>query len=81
MHQIKKGSLTYYGQIDESTGQPHGIGRMTFNCSSIYEGIFVDGVRKGFGRMITVDNCERASVKDWKNVVYTGLFKENDFSG
>lgn len=45
MHQIKKGSLTYYGQLDESTGQPHGIGRMTFNCSSIYEGVFVDGVR------------------------------------
>jgi hypothetical protein len=45
MHQIKRGSLTYYGQIDEATRKPHGIGRMTFGCSSIYEGIFVNGAR------------------------------------
>ena len=31
--------------------------------------------------MITVDNCERTSGKNWRNVVYTGNFKDNEFSG
>ena len=34
IHQLKRGSVTYVGQIDEKTGLPDGIGRMTFNCSS-----------------------------------------------
>ena len=34
------------------TNKPHGIGRMIFSNSSMYEGMFNEGKRTGYGRII-----------------------------
>lgn len=71
-HRIKKGraafsaiqkGTNYWGQLNEA-GKPHGLGRMTWNGSGIYEGMFVDGEREGFGRLIS-----------WDGTLYQGSFK------
>ena len=66
----KFAKCVYFGQLKNSTKQPHGIGRICWSNNAIYEGLFVRGARTGFGRIIFSNGS-----------YYEGFFQDDQFEG
>src|SRR5690606_27847137 len=59
----------YYGEVN-SSGVPHGWGKIDYSTGDIYEGDWVNGLREGSGRELMANGD-----------MYIGQFKDNRRNG
>lgn len=71
----KDGSL-YEGEANVVTRTPHGIGKFSSRDGSVYEGMFVDGVRQGLGTLSYKSGYYSGHFMNGKpNAGYMGIFE------
>ena len=66
----KYGEYIYTGQVDEQTGEPHGVGIKIWWDGTIREGYWEYGLQNGYGRVIY-----------WNGEYYIGDFKDDQYHG